>query len=96
MEGMRCLLGGRFVLTLINNRVIQPKHFDRRENGGIYLTDSGRKAFLGAWQERKKDTMTHPYLGEKIPWAMVPYAQALLLARFIRGDLDAYPPLLWK
>ena len=62
----------------------------------MLLTDTGRKKFLKAWQERKRDTMTHPYLNEKMNWGMVPYVQALLLARFIRGDLDGYPPFLWK
>ena len=52
--------------------------------------------FLKAWQERKKDTITHPFLREKLPWGLVPFVQALLLARFLRGDLDAYPPFLWK
>ena len=52
--------------------------------------------FLKAWQERKQDTLTHPYLGEKLSWGMIPYAQALLLARCLRGDLDGYPPFLWK
>ena len=48
------------------------------------------------WQEKKKEMLTHPYLGEKLPWGMIPYIQALLLARYLRGDLDAYPPFLWK
>ena len=56
----------------------------------------GRKKFLQNWQERKRDTITHPYLGEKLPWGLVPYVQALLLARYLRGDLDGYPPFLWK
>ena len=60
------------------------------------MTNDGRKAFLAAWQERKRETIQHPYLQEKMPWGLVPYVQALLLARFIRGDLDAYPPFLWK
>ena len=60
------------------------------------LSDEGRKKILASWQERKKDTLTHPYLGEKIPWGLLPYLQALLLARYLRGDLDGYPPFLWK
>ena len=62
----------------------------------VLLTDDGRKKFLKAWQERKRDTLTHPYLNEKMSWGLVPYVQALLLARYLRGDLDAYPPFLWK
>ena len=60
------------------------------------MSDEGRKKILASWQERKKDTLTHPYLGEKIPWGLVPYLQALLLARYLRDDLDGYPPFLWK
>lgn len=59
-------------------------------------SDEGRRKFLKTWQERKRDTLTHPYLGEKLSWGMVPYVQALLLARCLRGDLDGYPPFLWK
>ena len=60
------------------------------------LTEDGRKKFLKAWQERKRETITHPYLKEKLPWGLVPYIQALLFARTLRGDLDGYPPFLWK
>lgn len=96
MEEMRALLADRFVLTLINNRVLSPKHFHRSENRAVRLDHDGRKAVLAAWQERKREEMMHPFLKEKIPWGLVPYAQATLLTRYIRGDLDAYPPLLWK
>lgn len=60
------------------------------------LKDDARKIFLNAWQVRKQDIIVHPFLKEKVEWGMVPYVQALLLARFIRGDLEAYPPFLWK
>lgn len=96
MEELRPCMADRFVLTLINNRSLSDKDFTRQENGAIFLNDAGRKQFLKYWQERKRETITHPYLGEKMPWGMVPYIQALLLARYIRGDLDAYPPFLWK
>ncbi len=66
------------------------------DSGAVLLTDSGRKAFLQAWQERKRDVITHPYLKEKLSWGLVPYVQALLLARYLRDDLDEYPPFLWK
>ena len=62
----------------------------------MLLSDDGRKAFLKNWQVKKKEMLTHPYLGEKLPWGMIPYVQALLLARYLRGDLDTYPPFLWK
>ena len=62
----------------------------------MLLNDEGRKIVLSAWQSRKKEEITHPYLKEKMPWGLVPYVQALLLARHIRGDIDGYPPFLWK
>lgn len=96
MEELRPLFADRFVVTLINNRVIRPGHFITRENGAVWLTDEGRKVFLVAWQKRMGETLTHPYLNEKLAWGLVPSIQALLLARYLRGDLDAYPPFLWK
>lgn len=96
MEELRPCMADRFVLTLVNNRMMNPNDFLTQESGAVLLTDDGRKKFLKAWQERKRDTLTHPYLNEKMSWGMVPYVQALLLARYIRGDLDAYPPFLWK
>lgn len=96
MEELRPCMADRFVLTLINNRQIKTLDFLHMESGAVLLTEDGRKAFLKHWQEKKKETLTHPYLGEKLPWGMIPYIQALLLARYLRGDLDAYPPFLWK
>ena len=96
VEEFRALMCDRFVLTLINKREISPEQFQIREDGAVRLTDEGRKAFLTAWQKRKDDEIRHPYLDEKVQWGMLPYVQALLLARYLRGDLDAYPPFLWK
>ena len=96
MEELRPVLADRFALTLVNNRKIGPGHFQMQENGAVLLNDAGRKTVLSSWQERKRELLTHPFLGEKMPWGLVPYVQALLLARYLRGDLDAYPPLLWK
>ena len=96
MEELRGPLADRLTLTLINTRVIQAKHFQKQADGAVLLNDEGRKVFLNAWQERKRETLTHPYLKEKIFWGLVPYVQALLLARCLRGDLDGYPPFLWK
>ena len=80
----------------MNNRVIHPENFQCQDSGAVLLDDTGRKKVLTAWQERKRDTLTHPYLNEKMRWGMIPYVQALLLARHIRGDLEDYPPFLWK
>ena len=96
MEELRPCMADRFVLTLINNRKVKASDFLYMESGAVLLTDDGRKSFLKNWQEKKKEVLTHPYLNEKLPWGMVPYVQALLLARCLRGDLDAYPPFLWK
>jgi len=96
MEELRPCMADRFVLTLINNRIIRESDFEYQATGAVLLNDTGRKTFLKNWQEKKKDTLTHPFLGEKMVWGMVPYLQAMLLARYLRGDLDAYPPFLWK
>ncbi len=96
MEELRSLWADRFALTLVNNRILTKDHFRLLEDGAVYLNDTGRKILLGKWQERKRDVITHPFLKEKIPWGLVPYVQSLLLARYLRGDLDGYPPFLWK
>lgn len=96
MEELRPCMADRLVLTMINNRVLDSSNFEQSENGAVQMTDIGRRKFLKQWQERKQDSITHPYLEEKLPWGLVPYIQALLLARYLRGDLDAYPPFLWK
>lgn len=96
MEEVRGPLAERLVLTLVNTRAIQPRHFIRQPDGAVLLNEEGRKVFLNAWQERKRDTITHPYLQEKIYWGLIPYVQALLLARYIRGDLNGYPTFFWK
>ena len=96
MEEFRPCVADRFVLSCINNRIFQKSDFDYRENGSVFLNENGRRTFFQRWQERKQGNLTHPFLGEKVPWGLVPYLQALLLARYLRGDLDAYPPFLWK
>lgn len=95
-EELRAPFADRLVLTLINNRTIQDKHFERQESGAVLLNEDGRRLFLKYWQEKKREVITHPFLKEKIPWGLTPYIQALLLARYIRGDLEGYPPFLWK
>lgn len=96
MEELRSVYADRFVLTLINDRVIKPEGFIKHENGAVRMNDSTRKTFLGEWQKRNNKQITHPYLKEKVEWGVVPYVQALLLARTLRGDIDAYPPFMWK
>ena len=96
MEELRSVMADRFVLTLINKKVIKNNYFHKKENGAVILDEEGRKVVLSAWQSKKQDTIKHPFLDEKIEWGMVPHVQAMLLARFLRGDLDEYPPFLWK
>ncbi|MFY9378103.1 MAG: type I-C CRISPR-associated endonuclease Cas1c, partial [Peptococcia bacterium] len=96
MEELRGIYADRLVLSLINRKEIMADDFYQKENGAVLMTEDGRKKFLKAWQTRKQEKITHPFLGEKISWGLVPYAQALLLSRYLRGDLDEYPPFLWK
>lgn len=96
MEELRPVLADRFVLTLINRKMVTGKDFSKKEDGAVLLSDKARKNLLVEWQNKKKEVITHPYLGEKVEWGMIPYAQAMLLARYLRGDLDEYPPFFWK
>lgn len=94
MEEMRAYLGDRLVLSLINRKQISIKDFCIQGDEGIVMTDSARKIFLATWQNRKKELIIHPYLNEKVPIGLLPYIQAMLLARYMRGDLDDYPVFL--
>ena len=96
LEELRAPFADRFVLSLINLGTITESDFARKENGAVYLTDEARKRFLAAWQKRKQEVITHPFLKEKLPWGLVPHAQAMLMRRYLRRDLDAYPPFMWK
>lgn len=96
MEELRAALADRFVLTLINTRQVNEKGFIKRESGAVVMEDETRRTVLSAWQKHKQTVITHPFLKEKMEWGLVPYTQAMLLARYLRGDLDAYPPFLWK
>jgi CRISPR-associated protein Cas1 len=96
MEEFRSVLADRFVISLINKKQVKPEDFSIRESGAVTMSDEARSALLTAWQLRKKETIKHPFTGEKMQWGIVPLVQAQLLARYIRGDLDAYPPFLWK
>lgn len=96
IEELRAIFADRFVLTLINKRIINGKGFSQKENGAVLMDDETRRKVITEWQNKKKEVITHPYLGEKVEWGMVPYVQAMLLARYLRGDLDGYPVFLWK
>lgn len=96
VEELRSYLGDRFVLSLINRRQISSSDFLNQGEKGVVLTEQGRKTFISAWQARKKELVTHPFLQERIPVGLIPYAQAMLLARCVRGDLDSYPVFLIK
>lgn len=96
MEELRPCFADRFVLSAVNLGRFSAKDFEVQENDAVYLSENARKTFLQGWQEKKREEIRHPYLEEKLSWGMVPYAQALLLARYLRGDTDDYPPFLWK
>jgi len=96
MEELRPVLADRLALSLINRRQLSPEDFIVEEAGAVRLTDDARKRVLVAWQERKRDELRHPFLDETCPLGMVAYLQAQLLARHLRGDLDGYPPFIWK
>jgi len=96
MEEFRPFFADRLVLSLINRRQLNAKDFRTLDNGATLLTDDGRKAVLVAYQERKRDEILHPFLDEKITVGLLWFVQAQLLARHLRGDLDAYPPFIWK
>ena len=96
MEELRPVLADRLALSLVNRRQVDAKSFHAAETGGVRLTDAGRRAVLAAYQKRKGETLLHPYLGERVSLGLVVHLQARLLARHLRGDLDAYPPFVWR
>jgi len=96
MEELRPLLGERLALTLVNRQQVKAEGFQKTESGGVTMDDATRKTVLVAYQTRKQDDMSPPFREEKLPVGMLAYAQALLLARYLRGDLDGYPPFFWK
>lgn len=96
IEELRPVLADRFVLTLINRKMVTGRDFTRKEDGAVLMSEKARKNLLVEWQNKKKEIITHPYLNEKVEWGMIPFVQAMLLARYLRGDLDEYPPFFWK
>ena len=89
-------LADRLALSLVNLRQVQADGFVKTESGAINMDDETRKTVLVSYQKRKQEKITHPFLNETVEIGLLPYAQALLLARHLRGDLDAYPPFIWR
>jgi CRISP-associated protein Cas1 len=96
VEELRPVLGDRLALSLVNRRQVQASDFRTLDGGGVWLTEEGRKTVLAAYQKRKQEEVLHPFLEERAPVGLLAHLQATLLARHIRGDLDGYPPFLWK
>jgi CRISPR-associated protein Cas1 len=96
MEEFRPVLADRLALSLINRQQIRGKGFRKTETGAVLMDDATRKEVLVAYQKRKQEEIQHPFLGEKVEVGLLPFVQAMLLARYLRGDLDGYPPFLWK
>lgn len=96
MEEFRPFLADRLALSLINRRQVDGLGFRKAESGAVLMDDPTRKEVLVAWQKRKQEEIQHPFLGERVALGLLPYVQALLLARHLRGDLDAYPPFFWR
>lgn len=96
MEELRPVFADRLALSLVNRKQINGKGFTQKESGGILMDDETRKTVLTAWQTRKQEEIVHPYLKERIQFGLIPHVQAMLLARYLRGDLDAYPPFFWN
>lgn len=96
MEEFRPFLADRLALSLVNLKQVQGPGFRRTESGAVEMTDETRKTVLTAYQKRKQEEIQHPFIGETVAVGVLPYVQALLLARYLRGDLDGYPPFIWK
>ena len=79
-------------MTLINKKEVNRKEFRKMEDGAVHIEDEARKRIIQKWQENRKQLIMHPFLKERVQTGLLPYAQAMLLARFLRGDMDAYPP----
>jgi CRISPR-associated protein Cas1 len=96
IEEFRPYITDRLTLSLINLGQVQGKGFKKKESGAVWMDDDTRKAVLVAYQKRKQEEIEHPFLKEKVAIGLLPYAQALLMARYLRGDIDNYPPFIWK
>ena len=96
VEEMRPVVADRLALSLVNRRQVQASGFRQTEGGGVVMDDATRKEVLVAYQKRKQEEILHPFLQERVAFGLTPHVQAMLLARFVRGDLDGYPSFLWK
>ncbi len=96
VEEFRAPIADRFVFSLINMKQIKKDDFLYEDNGSVLIKDDSKRKIIKLWQSRKQKTITHPFLNEKIEWGLVPFSQAMLLGRYLRGDLDGYPPFMWK
>lgn len=94
MEEFRPYLADRLACTLINRGQVKAKGFTQTESGAVIMSDNTRKDVITAWQERKQEIIEHPFLQEKMCVGLLWHSQARLLARHIRGDMDAYPPFV--
>jgi CRISPR-associated protein Cas1 len=96
MEEFRPFLADRLALSLVNRQQVKAKGFKTTETGAVIMDDETRKTLLVAYQKRKQEEIRHPFLDEKMAVGLLPYAQALLFARYLRGEIEGYPPFLWK
>lgn len=96
MEEFRPFLADRLVLSLVNRRQVSKGGFIKQPAGGIIMDDETRKEVITTWQKRKQEEITHPFMEERIPIGLLPYCQAMLMARYLRGDLDNYPVYINK
>ena len=96
MEEFRAVVADRIALSLVNLKQVTKRDFKVVETGAVEMKDDARKTVLMAWQKKKQEEVTHPFTGDKVQMGLLPHLQALLLARHLRGDLDAYPPYLPK
>lgn len=95
VEEARCIIE-RLTLSMVNLKKININDFDKTESGAVFLNDSGKRKVLTSWQDKKRSTVLHPYLNEKIPLGLLPFVQSTLLEKYIRGEIEEYPCYLLK
>lgn len=95
-EEFRPVIADRLVLSLINRRQVKASGFEKTVTGAVTMNDATRRVVLQAYHDRKQEVIAHPFTGEKTAIGLLPFVQALLMSRYLRGDLDAYPPFAWR